>query len=64
MHLRVAEPELRRNLNGLVRTALREFVRARKQVEFDAAMSRMAKDPAIRKACKTISNEFMVAEED
>ena len=60
----VAPPELRRNWNRLVTTALEEFARARRAKEFEQAMARMASDPAIRKECATIQREFARAESD
>ena len=59
-----APPELRKNLNGLITVALREYVERRRQAEFSAAMERMAVDPAIRAECAVIDMEFRGAERD
>lgn len=60
----LAAPELRTNVNRLVTTALKEFVERRKRLNFAAAMEKMSRDPAIRKECKAISDEFSFAERD
>jgi hypothetical protein len=60
----VAPPDLRHNLNRVVRVALQEFVSARKARAFEQAVAQMAADPAIRKACAAIGQEFAAAEMD
>ena len=62
--IRVAAPELRSNMNRLVITALKEFVERRKRLHFNAAMEKMSRDPAIRKECQAISEDFISLEED
>ena len=59
-----APPELRDNMNRLVRVALEEFVARRVEREFEQTMIRMAADPALRAASTAISDEFVDAEED
>ena len=54
----VAPPELKRNWNRLVTTALEEFARARRRKEFESSMARMAADPAIQKECAAIQRVF------
>jgi hypothetical protein len=60
----VAPPELKRNWNRLVTTALEEYARARRAQAFEFAMSRMAADPAIRKENEAIKRDFAQAESD
>jgi len=50
----VAEPDLKDNLNRLVIVALREYVRRRREGEFDRAMADMAADPAIQSEMKMV----------
>ena len=59
-----APPELRGNMNRLVRVALEEFVARRTEREFDATMALMANDPTVRAATAAISRDFLHAEED
>jgi len=44
-----APPEFRGNLNGIVRTALEEYLRTREREAFDREMERMAADPQVRR---------------
>jgi len=60
----VAPEELRGNLNRLVVVSLQEFVSRRRAEAFDAAMARMASDPAIRSECCAIAGEFAPADMD
>jgi len=60
----VAPPELRENLNRLVTVALQDFVTQRKKRSFEESMAQMADDPAIRKECAVLSEEFVIAEGD
>jgi hypothetical protein len=60
----LAPPELRQNLNRLVTVALQEFAAREKARAFEAAMARMATDPAIRAECGAISREFSGTETD
>lgn len=62
--LRVAAPELKNNVNRLVTTALKEFVEKRRRREFETAMEKMSRDPAIRRECRSISDGFLHAEKD
>ena len=55
--LSVADPDLKHNVNRLVTVALREFVENHKRKEFEGAMERMAKDPAIQKESSKITEE-------
>jgi len=59
-----APPELRDNMNRLVRVALEEFVARRTEREFAQAMMAMAADPALRAATAAIAREFHDAEGD
>jgi hypothetical protein len=43
-----APPEYRGNLNGIVRTALEEYLRNRRREAFERAMEAMAADPEVR----------------
>lgn len=60
----VAPPEVSRNLNRLVTIALEEFVARRRQREFEAAMARMAADPAMRVENVRIARAFRATERD
>lgn len=60
----VAPPEVSHNLNRLVTIALQEFVARRRQRDFEAAMARMAEDPAIRAENARIGRAFKGAERD
>ncbi len=62
--LSLAPPGIARNLNRLVAESLREFVARRRAQLFEAAMARMAADPAIRKESAAIAAEFAPAEMD
>ena len=57
-------PDLRGNLNRLVKVALREFVAGRKRSDFENAMARMSADPAIRLENRRIAKEFRRADSD
>jgi hypothetical protein len=59
-----APPELRRNMNRLVRVALQEYVARRAEREFEAAMASMAADPELRAASAAIAQAFIDAEGD
>jgi len=61
---KLAPSELRNNLNRLVIVSLQEFVARRKAAAFEAAMARMADDPAIREQCAQIATEFAPAMSD
>lgn len=43
-----APPEYRGNLNGIVRTALEEYLRNRRREAFERDMDAMAADPQVR----------------
>jgi hypothetical protein len=60
----LAPPELRQNLNRLVTVALRDFAARQKARAFEEAMARMARDPDIRKALSTITEDFATTESD
>jgi len=57
-------PDLRGNLNRLVKVALQEFVARRKRKDFENAMARMSADPAIRLENRRIAKEFRRADSD
>ncbi len=56
--------EIRVDVMRFVTEALRKYVERRRQVQFEAAMARMAADPAIRSECMAIDEAFRVAEGD
>jgi hypothetical protein len=60
----LAPPELRDNFNRLVVTALTDFSKRQKMERLEMAMAEMASDPAIRKVCQVISQEFTETEDD
>jgi hypothetical protein len=60
----VAPPELKRNWNRLVTTALQEYARSRRAREFELSMARMAGDPAIRRENAAIQKDFARADSD
>ena len=60
----VAPPELRDNFNRLVTFILTDFTRRQKECQFETAVAEMANDPAIRKVCSVLSEEFAEAEND
>jgi hypothetical protein len=62
--LQAAPPELRRNVNRLVRVALQEYVVRQRERAFAAAMAEMAADPAIRRTSDAMAVDFREAEED
>jgi hypothetical protein len=53
-----APPDVRGNLNAVVRTALEEYVRNRRRAAFESEMAEMAADPQIRAANAEILREF------
>ncbi len=61
---RLAAPELRRNLNGIVTVALQEFVERRRREEFEASMAEMARDLDVTRESRQITNDFLSAEGD
>ena len=62
--LSLAPPDAAGNLNRLVTESLREFVARRKALALEAAMARMAADPAIQAECAAIASEFASTEMD
>jgi len=60
----LAPPEARKNLNRLVKVALKDYAARQKARTFEEAMARMATDPAIRTENASISGEFRVCESD
>lgn len=62
--LSLAPPEAAGNLNRVVTESLREFVARRKALALEAAMARMAADPAIRRECAAIAADFAPADFD
>ena len=62
--LSLAPPDAAGNLNRLVAESLREFVARRKALALEAAMARMAADPAIQAECAAIASEFASTETD
>jgi hypothetical protein len=62
--IRLAPPALRHNLNGLVKTALNGYVKARREKELEKTMEQMAHDLMLVKENRKISQEFRGAEED
>jgi hypothetical protein len=61
---RTAPPELKSNLNRLVIVALGEFVKSRRRIAFEQAMSQMAVDPAALAEIAAIQKEFRPADAD
>jgi len=59
-----ASPESAGNLNRLVAQSLAEFIARKKDSAFEDAMAAMAADPAIRKECAAIAEEFASADLD
>jgi hypothetical protein len=59
-----APPELRGNLNSLVKEALRVYVARQREIEFTRAMESMARDPGIQRESKAIDEHFQAAEAD
>lgn len=59
-----APPEAAGNLNRLVAESLAEFIAQKKARAFEEAVAAMATDPAIRKECAVIADEFACAELD
>lgn len=59
-----APPESAGNLNRLVAESLADFIARKKARAFEDAMVAMAADPAIRKECAAIANEFASADLD
>ena len=60
----IAPPGLRDNFNRLVTFILIDFTKRQKKYLFETAMAEMANDPAIRKVCSVLSEEFTEAEND
>ena len=60
----LAPPELRQNLNGLVRMALKDFAARQKARAFEELMAQMAADPSIRSENAAISKIFKTTEGD
>jgi hypothetical protein len=61
---RAAPPELKSNLNRLVIVALGEFIKSRRRIAFEQAMSQMAADPAALAEIAAIQEEFRPADSD
>jgi len=59
-----APPESTGNLNRLVAESLAEFIAHKKACAFESAMAATGIDPAIRKECAAITNEFACADRD
>jgi len=59
-----APPGLRDNFNRLVRTALEDYVRARKAQALAEEMRAMAADPSIRQEIAAIGRDFALADSD
>jgi hypothetical protein len=53
-----APPDVRGNLNAIVRTALEEYVRKREREAFRREMQEMAADPQVRAINEQINREF------
>jgi hypothetical protein len=62
--LALAPPESAGNLNRLVADSLAEFIARKNASAFEDAMAAMAADPAIRKECVKIAQEFAAADRD
>lgn len=60
----VSAREIRSNLNGLVKLALKEYVERRKALDFERQMEEMAQDPFIQKSCQEIQADFRQTEMD
>lgn len=61
---RLAAPELRENLNGIVVVALQEFAARRRREEFAAEMAKMASDESVLRESHQITEDFRRAEAD
>lgn len=61
---KLAPQEIKNNFNRLVIVALEDYSARRRKLAFEEAMERMGNDPEIRTQSKTISREFIEAEED
>ncbi|MCK6685083.1 MAG: hypothetical protein L6R30_21990 [Thermoanaerobaculia bacterium] len=61
---RLADPELKENLNGIVVVALREYAARRRRERFAAEMARMAADEDVLRESRLITEEFRLAEAD
>ena len=59
-----ASPESAGNLNRLIAESLAEFIARKKACAFEDAMAAMTADPAIRKECAAVANEFACADLD
>ncbi len=62
--LESAPQALKRNFNRLVRTALEEYIEARKASAFAEQMRAMAADPDVQREITTINREFRHADAD
>ena len=62
--IEVAPAELKSNFNRLIRTALQDFVAARRKAAFSEAIARMAHDPEIVSESATITKEFAATDAD
>lgn len=62
--LESAPEALKSNFNRLVRTALEEYIEARKASAFAEQMRAMAADPDVRREISTINHEFVTADTD
>lgn len=45
-------------------TVLKELIERHRRLQFDAAMEKMSKDPAIRGECQAIAEDFLSVEEN
>ena len=62
--LESAPPALKGNFNRLVRTALEEYIEARKASAFAEQMRAMAADPDVQREISTINHDFINADTD
>ena len=62
--LESAPQALKGNFNRLVRTALEEYIEARKASAFAEQMRAMAADPDVQREIATINHEFRYADTD
>ncbi|MEW6277528.1 MAG: hypothetical protein AB1758_02815 [Candidatus Eremiobacterota bacterium] len=59
-----AAPEMRGNLNAVVKAALQEYVDRRRTMAFEASLVEMARDPQIQTLCRQLDVEFRATELD
>ncbi len=59
-----APEELKQNFNRLVRTALEQYIEARRESELEEQMRAMAADPDVQHEIAAINREFAAAEAD